>query len=211
MMDDLMKVTSHPEEAVSYTGHLPVILHLQPVLDMTDDQLYELCRINRELRIERTAEGELLVMPPTGGETSEGNSEITMQLRIWAKRDGAGVTFDSSSGFVLPNHAMRSPDAAWIKRSRWATLTPDQRRKFVPLCPDFVIELRSPSDELSVLQAKMQEYRDNGAQLGWLIDPAARRLYVYRPQAPVERLENPDALSGDPVLRGFVLDLGEIW
>lgn len=206
-----MKVTAHTEEAVSYTGRLPLLIHLQPVLDMTDDQFYEFCRINRDLRVERTAQGDLLIMTPTGGETGERNSEITMQLRIWAKRDGTGVTFDSSSGFVLPNHAVRSPDAAWIKRSRWVTLTPDQRRKFVPLCPDFVLELRSPTDDLCFLQAKMQEYLDNGAQLGWLIDPAARRLYVYRPQAPVECLENPDALSGYPVLPGFVLDLSEVW
>ena len=189
----------------------PIIMYLRPVVEMTDDQFFEFCQINRDLRIERAAQGELLIMPPTGGETGERNAEISMQLRLWAKRDGTGTTFDSSSGFILPNGATRSPDAAWITRSRLTALSAEQRKKFLPLCPDFVVELRSPTDNLTALQAKMQEYLDNGAQLGWLIDPEQRRVYVYRPQIPAEILENPETISGDPILSGFTLDLREIW
>lgn len=190
---------------------LPLVVHLRPVLELTDEQLYEFCQINRDLRIERTPQGDLLIMPPTGGETGERNAEITMQLRMWAKRDGSGATFDSSSGFVLPNKALRSPDAVWIKKSRLEALPTEQRRKFIPLCPDFVLELRSPSDDLNGLQAKMREYLDNGAQLGWLLDPEVKRVYIYRPQTPVECLEKPDTVCGDPMLPGFILDLTEIW
>lgn len=204
--------TSDLNKGVSiYLGHPPLIVRLPPVLDMTDDQFYEFCQINRDLSIERSARGELIVMPPTGGETSGRNAEITMQLRLWAKRDGTGTTFDSSGGFLLPNKAVRSPDAAWIKRSRLAMLTAEQKKKFIPLCPDFVLELRSPTDSLSVLQNKMQEYLDNGARLAWLIDPEHRRVYIYHPQAPMEQLEGPEMVSGDPVLAGFVLDLREVW
>ncbi len=189
----------------------PLIVYLRPVLELTDDQFFELCQINRDLRIERTAQGELVIMPPTGWKTSERNAEITMQLRIWAKHDDTGAVTDSSGGFKLPNGADRSPDAAWIRHERLATLTPEQKEKFLPLCPDFVIELRSPTDSLTLLLSKMQEYRENGAQLGWLIDPIQRRVYVYHPQRPIEILENPETISGDPVLPGFTLDLREIW
>jgi Uma2 family endonuclease len=134
-----------------------------------------------------------------------------MQLRAWAKSAGSGTAFDSSGGFLLPNTAVRSPDAAWVKASRLAALSKEQRRKFLPLCPDFVVELRSPTDSLSALQEKMQEYLDNGTELGWLIDPEERRVYVYRPATDVEILERPDTLAGAPVLRGFVLDLREVW
>ncbi len=191
--------------------YLPLVVHLQPVINLTDDQFYELCQLNRDLRIERTAQGELLIMPPAGGETGRQNSELNRQLGNWAKRDGTGVVFDSSTGFNLPNGAIRSPDAAWVKRSRLATLTQEQKKKFLPLAPDFVIELRSPSDHLHTLQAKMQEYIENGVQLGWLIAPEERRVYIYQPQKHVACLENPLTLSGDPVLLGFVLDLQEIW
>lgn len=189
----------------------PLIVHLWPVLELTDEQFYEFCQINRDLRIERTAQGEVVIMPPAGWKTSERNSEIGMQLRIWAKREGTGVVTDSSGGFVLPNGATRSPDAAWITHARLAALTAEQRDKFLPLCPDFALELRSPTDTLTALQAKMQEYLNNGARLGLLIDPMQRRVYVYRPQAPVECLENPGAVAGDPVLPGFILDLRDIW
>jgi Uma2 family endonuclease len=158
-------------KVLSQVEILPVIVRLQPVIDLTDDELLELCRLNRELRIERTAQGELLLMPPTGGETSDRNAELTMQLRLWAKRDQTGIAFDSSAGFLLPNGAMRSPDAAWVRRARLTNLTREQKQRFLPLCPDFVIELRSPSDRLSILQANMEEYLQNGGQLGWLIDP----------------------------------------
>ena len=189
----------------------PLLVHFQPVLELTDDQFFDLCQLNRELRIERTAQGELLIMPPAGWETSEHNAEISMQLRQWAKRDGTGTTTDSSGGFILPNTAIRSPDAAWIRYDRLASLTAEQRTKFLPLSPDFAIELRSPTDSLKTLQDKMLEYLENGVQLGWLIDPVRRCVYVYRPESPVERLDNPDSISGDPLLPGFQLDLREIW
>lgn len=185
-------------------------IRLRPVLDLTDDQLLELSSLNRDLRFERTAKGELIVMPPTGYDSGQRNAEITMQLRLWAKRDGTGATSDSSTGFRLPDGAVRSPDASWIRNSRLATLSAEQRRRFLPLCPDFVIELRSETDSLSSLQDKMQQYLDNGAQLAWLIDPIQRRVYVYSPQAPVQELENPETISGEPALSGFVLDLREM-
>jgi Uma2 family endonuclease len=184
---------------------------LKPVLELTPDRFFELAGINRDLRMELTAEGELIVMPPAGSESSDQNTEITMQLRMWAKRDGTGRTFDSSGGFTLPNGAVRSPDASWVERSRLEALTDEQRKKFVPLCPDFVIELRSPTDSLSVSRDKIQEYLDNGAKLGWLIDPEQKRVYVYRPQSEVKELHNPEKISGDPILSGFVLNLREVW
>ena len=189
----------------------PLIVQIQPVLNLTDEQFYEFCQLNAELRIERAARGELLIMPPAGWETSEQNAEISMQLRQWAKRDGTGTTTDSSGGFILPNTTIRSPDAAWIRYDRLASLTAEQRTKFLPLCPDFVIELRSPTDSLTTLQSKMLEYIENGVRLGWLIDPVQGQVYVYSPDSPVMRLDNPDSLSGDPLLPGFRLDLSEIW
>jgi len=163
------------------------------------------------LRIERTSQGDLVIMPPTGSETGRINFKLTQLFGQWVDADGTGVGFDSSTGFTLPNGATRSPDLAWVKRSRWEALTRQQREGFAPLCPDFVLELRSPSDALEDAQAKMQEYLDNGAQLGWLIDPVEKKVYVYRPQAPVECLDNPQTVSGDPVLPGFVLEVGKVW
>ncbi len=192
-------------------GHPPLAVNLKPVVEMTPDRFLELAGINRDLRMELTAEGELIVMPPAGGETGSRNAEITMQLGIWAKQDGGGITFDSSGGFILLNGAVRSPDASWVERSRWEALPDEQRRKFVPLCPDFVIELRSPSDSLSFLYEKMVEYLDNGAKLGWLIDLEQRRVYVYRPGAEAQTLDNAEKVSGDRILIGFALDLREVW
>ena len=185
-------------------------LRVRPVLQLTDDQFFELCQINRDLRIERTAQGGLSIMSPAGGDSSALNAEITIQLGTWAKRDGTGRTFDSSGGFVLPDGAVRSPDAAWVSRARLASLTAEQRMQFLPLCPDFVIELRSPTDSLPVLQDKMREYVENGARLGWLVDPPGGQVFVYRPDAPVERLVEPDSVSADPVLRGFCLEMDEL-
>ena len=185
-------------------------LRVRPVLQLTDDQFFELCRLNRDLRIERTAQGGLSIMSPAGGDSSALNAEITIQLGTWAKRDGTGRTFDSSGGFVLPNGAVRSPDAAWVGRARLAALTAEQRMKFLPLCPDFVIELRSPTDSLPALQGKMREYVENGARLGWLVDPLAGQVFVYRPDSPVERLAEPDSVSADPVLPGFRLEMDEL-
>ena len=199
-----------PDSPVSPEG-VVLSLKLRPVVRLSDDEFFEFCRLNRDLRIERNAGGGIRIMPPTGGETSDRNAEITMQLRLWAKRDGTGVTFDSSGGFVLPNEAMLSPDASWVSRDRFAALTAEQRTKFPPLCPDFVIELRSPTDSLPALRSKMQEYIDNGARLGWLIDPREGQVHVYRPGSPVELLERPQSVSADPLLPGFTLQMADIW
>jgi Uma2 family endonuclease len=176
-----------------------------------DDELFELCQINRDLRIERAADGEILIMPPTGGETGRRNAALTAQLDRWCELDGSGVSFDSSTGFILPSGAERSPDAAWVILARWRALSADARAKFPPICPDFIVELRSRTDDLARLLAKMEEYRASGAKLGWLIDPVERRVHVYRAHAAVEILDAPATLAGDPELRGFVLDLSRIW
>ena len=191
--------------------HPPVVLHTRPALKMGEDQFFEFCQLNRDWRIERTAEGDLEIMPPTGGETSNRNADLTMQVGIWTRRDGTGVAFDSNGGFTLPNGARRSPDASWVRRERLAELTVEQKQRFLPLCPDFVIELRSPSDPLPPLEAKMREYLENGARLGWLLDPEVKKVHVYQAEEDVRTLENPQKVSGDPVLQGFVLDLKPIW
>ena len=196
---------------LSQVENPPLVLHLRPAIDMNDQQFFDFCQINGDLRFERTAQGDIVIMTPAGGASGARNSEINLQLRQWAKKDGQGVAFDSSTGFILPNGATRAPDAAWVPRPRLAALTQEQKDKFLPLCPDFVIELLSPSDHLPTVKRKMQEYLANGAQLGWLIDPAHRRVYVYRRGAEIECLENPATLSGDPVLTGFFLSLEEIW
>ena len=189
----------------------PVVLKLTPAINLTDDQLFELCQLNRDWRIEYTAQGELIVMPPTGGEAGSQNAELTFQVQAWTRRDQTGIAFDSSTGFKLPNGATRSPDAAWVRRSRLTGLTREQKQKFLPLCPDFAVELRSPTDNLQAVLAKMQEYIDNGAQLGWLLDPLTRRVHIYLPQRPPEILEAPNTVSADPLLPAFVLDLRKIW
>jgi Uma2 family endonuclease len=189
-----------------------VVTDFDPMAEpMTDDEFFDLCQANPDWRIERTAEGKLILMPPAGGETGIQNSQLNRLLGNWAEADGTGVVFDSSTGFILPNGAKRSPDASWVLRSHWDALTPEQRKKFPPLCPDFVVELRSPTDTLEPLQEKMAEYLANGARLGWLLDPKERKVYVYRPDAEVVCLENPSQLTGDPVLPGFVLDLTRVW
>jgi len=189
----------------------PLTLRLRPVIELTEDEFFAFCQLNRDVRLERTVEGELIVMPPTGGETSARNARITGQLVVWAIQDGTGTAFDSSGGYRLPSGAVRSPDASWVRRERLAALTTEERGKFLPLCPDFALELRSPSDRLDVVMAKMDEYLANGARLGWLLDPQTRRARVYRPGVPTQELAAPDRLAGDPVLPGFVLDLREIW
>lgn len=198
-------------KTVAFVEIPPLVLRLAPVIDMSNEQFFELCQLNRDLRLERTSQGDLEIMPPTGSETGRMNFELTGVFSLWAHADGSGVGFDSSTGFTLPNGAKRSPDLAWVRRSRWEALTQEQRTGFAPLCPDFVVELRSPSDALEYVQAKMQEYLDNGAHLGWLIDPIEKKVYIYRPQAAVECLDNPQAISGEPVLPGFVLELGRVW
>lgn len=196
---------------IAISSPVPLSLQLGDALRLSDEELFELCARNRDLRIERTAEGDLIVMSPAGGESSHHNAEIVYSLTAWAKGDGTGVVFDSSGGFLLPNGAMRSPDAAWVLRSRLDAVPESQRKRFLPLCPDFVIELRSPSDRLADVQAKMEEYRDNGARLGRLIDPVEQRVHVYRPEQPVDVLGQPSEISGDPELPDFVLDLRPVW
>ncbi|PSB43924.1 hypothetical protein C7B80_22355 [Cyanosarcina cf. burmensis CCALA 770] len=178
---------------------------------MNDDDFYNLCQVNPNLKLERTSTGELVVMPPTGGEGGKGEADLIVDLGIWNRQTQLGIVFSSSTGFKLPNGAARSPDAAWVELSRWEALTPEQRRKFPPLAPDFVIELRSPTDELEPLQAKMQEYMDNGVRLGWLVNPQQRIVEVYRQGQPKQVLDSPSSLSGEEVLPGFVLDLSRIF
>jgi Uma2 family endonuclease len=194
------------------TGYYPLVIHSGPALRrMSDHEFFEFCQANPELRIERTSEGDLIITPPTTSDTGRRNFNLTAAIARWAEADGTGVGFDSSTGFRLPNGATRSPDVAWVPRAKWECLNEDERQKFAPLCPDFVVELRSPSDSLRWLKAKMDEYIANGAQLGWLIDPLERTVYVYRPGAEPERLENPSTVSGDPTLRGLSLSLDRIW
>jgi Uma2 family endonuclease len=186
-------------------------VHLDSAITLTDQQFYQLCRQNPDLRLERTAEGNLVIMAPTGGETGNRNGRLTQQLFNWADENKLGIAFDSSTGFKLPNGANRSPDAAWIAMDRWQALTTEQREQFVPLCPDFVVELMSPSDSLSNAQEKMAEYLNNGLRLGWLINRKDRSVEIYRSGHSVERLDHPTHLSGETVLEGFLLQLTPIW
>ena len=180
-------------------------------LDMTEEQFLKLCSDNGDFRLELTAKRELIIMPPTGSRTGGRNSDLNGFLFVWSRQDGTGQTFDSSTGFTLPNGSVFSPDASWVLLSRWQTLTSEEQERFAPVCPDFVIELRSPPDNPTDLQSKMEEYVENGVRLGWLIDPRQRHVYIYRPGKAVEVLEDPATVSGDPELPGFTLDLLEIW
>ncbi|MEW5861550.1 MAG: Uma2 family endonuclease [Cyanobacteriota bacterium] len=187
---------------------LPSTLKL--TIDLTDEQFFQLCQNNQDLRFERTASGELIIMPPTGSETGNRNIDLSYQLQAWSRQNNLGLAFDSSSGFKLPNGADRSPDASWVRRDRWDALTSEEKQGFAPLCPDFVVELLSPSDSVKIAQAKMREYMENGARLGWLINRKNQRVEIYRQGQDVEILENPATLSGEDVLPGFVLDLTQI-
>jgi Uma2 family endonuclease len=190
---------------------VPLTVNFPAIKSMSLEQFYEFCLANRDLRIERTASGEVIIMPPAFSDTGNRNIKIAQQLANWAEQDGTGETFDSSAGFTLPNGATRSPDASWIKLERWHGLTEEQKSSFAPICPDFVIELRSSSDTLNGLQDKMKEYIANGASLGWLIDRKNRKVYIYRPNQEPGILNNPETVSGDPVLPGFVLRMAKIW
>ncbi len=189
----------------------PLVLRMRPAIEMNDEQFFAFCQQNQDLRIERTAEGDWIVMPPTGWEAGARSAEMLRQLANWARQDGTGVAADSSTGYHLPNGADRSPDASWLLTSRLAATTPQQRQTFLPLCPDFVAEVRSPSDSVTALKDKMQEYLDNGARLGLLIDPPNRRVYVYRPNTPAAPLDDPATVACDPELPGFVLDVQAIF
>ncbi|MEB3123256.1 MAG: Uma2 family endonuclease [Snowella sp.] len=186
-------------------------LNLPTNLKLSEDQFENLVWANRESKFELTATGELLIMSPTGGETGNRNFELYIDLGNWNRQKGLGKAFDSSTGFQLPNGAKRSPDLSWITLEKWNALTPTQRRKFLPICPDFVVELVSESDDLKEIEEKMQEYLDNGLGLGWLIIPKIRQVQIYRPQQAVEMLASPMSLSGESVLVDFVLDLTPIW
>lgn len=199
--------------AVVYEGLLeaPMIVHTRPAIDLDDEQFFQFCQINRDLQIERTAEGDILIMAPEGGSSGVGSGKLTTIFGLWAERDGTGQVFGSSTGFRLPNGAVRAPDVAWVRNTRLDALTKQQWQRFLPLCPDFVLELRSPSDSLPRLEQKMVEYLENGARLGWLLDPQSKRVYVYRPGTQVEILENPVTVSAEPLLRGFLLEVPRVW
>ena len=204
---DVEEIQAQPEP------YGPIVLRLHPAVQLTDDLLAALSSQNGALRLERNAQGELEILPPTHGETGTKNFEINVDFGIWVRADGTGRGFDSSTGFDLPNGSNRSPDLSWVLKSRLAELTEEEKRGFLPLCPDFVLEIRSGSDRLRRIQRKMEEYIANGTRLGWLIDSVGRRhrVYVYRPGAEVEVLERPETISGEPELPGFTLDLQTIW
>lgn len=178
--------------------------------DMSEEEFYEFCSLNDAYRIERTAAGDILIMPPAGGETGNRNIDLCSQLERWARKDGRGVAFDSSTAFVLPNGATRSPDAAWVLRSRLAALTREQKKRFLPLCPDFLVELTSPSDRLSKVQGKMLEWMANRVALGWILDAENRQAHIYRHDG-VQVLDTPRSLAGEEPVDGFILDLSRFW
>jgi len=186
-------------------------LNLNPIIQLSKEQFYTLCATNPDTKLELNAKGELIVMSPTGGETSAWNSKLIAALVNWNEQTGLGQTFDSSGGFSLPNGAQRSPDAAWIRLEKWNALTSEEKKGFLPLCPDFVMELLSPSDSWKQGTEKMEEYKENGCRLGWLIEPQNKRVAIYRAKQAVEILEAPNFLSGEDVLKGFNLNLAKIW
>lgn len=189
----------------------PLMVALPTITPMGRDEFYAFCQANPELRIERAANGDVIVMPPAFSDTGNRNFNLACQLGIWSEKDGTGLGFDSSTGFTLPNGATRSPDASWIRAEKWDTLTEKEKASFAPICPDFVIELRSASDTLKGLKAKMEEYINNGVSLGFLIDRKNRTVYIYRPNQNPQILENPEQVSGDPELPGFRLPMAKIW
>lgn len=184
---------------------------LELTIALTDEQFFQLCQENRDLRFERTSTGGLIIMSPTGSYSGNRNIDLSYQLQAWSRQNKhLGIAFDSSSGFKLPDGADISPDAAWIRRDRWEALTPEEKEKFAPICPDFVVELRSPTDSLEKLRAKMRLYLKNGSRLGWLLDRKNRKVEISRQGSDVEILDSPVTLSGEDVLPGFVLDLSDI-
>lgn len=178
---------------------------------MTDEELMRFCAANEMVRVERDANGELILMSPSGSGTGQKNSDLIYQLTAWARETNAGVTFDSNAGFTLPDGSMRSPDAALIAWPRWNALTKEEQDGFAPICPEFVIELRSPSDRLGPLQEKMRLWIANGAEVAWLVDPARKTVEVYRPGREAEVLEGGSVVEGDGPVAGFVLELGRVW
>jgi Uma2 family endonuclease len=188
-----------------------VTLKLDPIVKLTRDAFYKLCEANPDLQVERSVDGELIIVMPLGGGNGSREADLITDLTSWNRHVGLGKVFSSSTLFGLPNGADRSPDAAWVSLDRWQSLSTEEQEGFPPLCPDFVIELRSRTDRLKPLQAKMQEYLDNGLRLGWLIDPKNKRVEIYRAGQPVEIVESPLNLSGEEVLPGFVIELSWLW
>ncbi|MFP5275404.1 Uma2 family endonuclease [Coleofasciculus sp.] len=188
-----------------------VTINFNPIFQLTQEQFYHLCRVNPNVKFERNAKGELIIVSPTGGETGKRNAKLTTRFCVWNEQRNLGEIFDSSTCFHLPNGANRSPDVAWIQKQRWDALTEEQKEKFPPIAPDFVLELMSPSDTLPETKAKMQEYMENQVRLGWLLYRPTRRVEIYRQGQTVEILENPTQLSGEDVLPGFILDLQIVW
>jgi Uma2 family endonuclease len=188
-----------------------IVVNMRPIMKLSDKRFFEFCQANRDLRIERNRQGELIIMAPTGSETGNKELDIASQLQVWAKLDGTGKAFGPSAGFRLPNGAVRSSDAAWVRLARWKKLTAKQRKEFAPLCPDFVIELRSETDRLRTLKEKMEEYIDNGAEMGLLIDRIKRQVHVYRRGRKAKVLDEPESVSCEPALPGFALDMNDVW
>lgn len=199
---------SEDEDAPSMPATM--VIRMGRTLRLSREELERFCALNRDLRIEQEANGDLVIMAPAFSESGEQNASLTTEVSLWARKHG-GRVYDSSSGFTLPNKAMRAPDVSWISPERYEQVPKEEWKKFAKVCPDFVLELRSTSDRLPKLQKKMAEYIANGARLGWLIDSLEKQVFVYRPDAPVEHLLNPATLSGDPVLAGFTLDLARVW
>ncbi len=197
--------------ALTRIDNPPFVLHLRPAITLNDEEFFAFCLQNSELRIERSAEGEVEIRPLLGAGSSHRNVLVAHGLANWATHDGTGVVFDSLCGFILPNEAMRAPSATWVRRSLLTPLTPEQKERFLPVCPDFVIEVRSPSDSLALTHEKMREYIENGALLGWLLDVPSKQAHVYRPDHPAEQFDAPKNLSGEPELPGFTLDLAGVW
>jgi Uma2 family endonuclease len=211
MMVLLLTLITIRKQKARITRMTALTLNLNSLIKLTREQFYQLCEENPDLKLERNSQGELVIMPPTGGETGRSNVNLILQVASWNEQNQLGEVFDSSTGYTLPNGAERSPDVSWVEKSRWDALTQQQKEKFIPLCPDFVIEILSPSDSLTKTQQKMQEYMSNGCRLGWLINRKKQEIEIYRPQQEVEILTSPSNISGEDVLPGLILNLQRIW
>ena len=204
-------IVREPAAPTVDVGHAPFVIRFEPVIEMTSELFEQFCALNDDMRVELTAEGTIEIMPPLKGDAGAKEADIVIDLGIWTRANGEGRVFGPNGTFTLPNGAVRMPDASWVSNVRYDALTDEEKSDYTPLCPDFVVELRSRSDRLSVLQAKMDEYMANGARLGWLLDPLQRQAHIYRPGAQTEILDNPESISAAPELPGFTLDLTQIW
>ena len=198
-------------EVETETAPAQLVLQMLPVLNLTEDQFFDFCQLNQFWRIERTAQQEIIVMSPLGGMSGNREAKIVTQLVIWTKQNGTGLAFNANTGFRLSNGAVRAPDGSWVARGRFDALSQKDKEVFVPLCPEFVIELQSPSDRLSDLKAKMDEYIACGSKLGLLIVPVKKRVFVYRSNQPVQQIDQAETINCAPEMPGFELDLREIW